>query len=51
LGKFYKKLFEKRHAGDYTDFIEFTEERVSEMHQRATNFIQEITRLVEKEIQ
>jgi len=49
LGKFYKDLFEKRHEGDYTDFIEFTQERVIEMYKSATDFIDEITHLVEKE--
>jgi uncharacterized protein (UPF0332 family) len=48
LGKFYKHLFEKRHEGDYTDFIEFTQERVDEMHKSAFNFIDEVTRLIEK---
>ncbi|MDZ7292146.1 MAG: HEPN domain-containing protein [candidate division KSB1 bacterium] len=51
LGKFYKDLFERRREGDYTDFIEFTQERVSEMHQLAVNFVEEISRLAEKEIQ
>jgi len=51
LGKFYKDLFERRHEGDYTDFIEFTQERVSEMCQAATNFIDEISRHIEQEMQ
>lgn len=48
LGKFYKDLFERRHEGDYTDFIEFTQERVSEMSQTAASFIDEISRLIEQ---
>lgn len=51
LGKFYKDLYERRHEGDYTDFIEFTQERVSEMCQAAANFIDEISRLIEQEMQ
>lgn len=51
LGKFYKDLFERRHEGDYTDFIEFTHDRVSEMCQTAADFIDEISRLVEPEMQ
>ncbi len=49
-GTFYKHLYHKRHEGDYTDFAEFTHERVSEMYASAASFIAEISRLVEKEI-
>ncbi|NUO79753.1 HEPN domain-containing protein [candidate division KSB1 bacterium] len=50
-GTFYKHLYHKRHEGDYTDFAEFTNERVSEMYATAANFIADISRLVEKEFQ
>ncbi len=51
LGKFYGDLFDTRHEGDYTDFATFTPEEVIELHKTATNFVDEITRLIEKEIQ
>lgn len=50
-GTFYKHLYHKRHEGDYTDFAEFTHERVREMYTSSTGFIAEISRLVEKEAQ
>jgi uncharacterized protein (UPF0332 family) len=49
-GAFYKHLYHKRHEGDYTDFAEFTHERVREMYSSAVNFISEISRLIEKEL-
>jgi len=50
-GKFYRYLFDSRQGGDYTDFPDFTGEEVAKLHQSAINFVDEITRLVEKEIQ
>jgi len=51
LGEFYNDLYEKRHEGDYTDFIEFTQERVSEMYESAAGFVDEFVQLIEKEMQ
>ena len=50
-GTFYKHLYHKRHEGDYTDFAEFTQERVRTMYASAATFIAEISRLVEEELQ
>lgn len=49
LGKFYKDLYEKRHEGDYTDFIEFTQERVDTMYHAAIKFVEEISRVIKSE--
>jgi len=51
FGKFYHHLYKKRHEGDYTDFIEFTQERVSEMYESAVGFVAEFVQLIEKEMQ
>ena len=50
-GEFYRYMFDARQGGDYTDFPDFVGEKVAKLHQSAANFVDEIARLVEKEIQ
>jgi uncharacterized protein (UPF0332 family) len=45
MGKFYSRMFEFRHKGDYGDFIQFEEEKVKEWIDKAELFIKEIERL------
>lgn len=45
MGKFYSRMYEFRHKGDYGDFIKFEEEKVNEWIDKAELFIKEIERL------
>lgn len=49
LGKIYGNLFDTRHEGDYTDFATFTPKELAELHEAAANFVENISRLIEKE--
>ena len=46
MGDFYSDLFDKRHTGDYDDFIEFDKQTVNELHQSAVEFIRAIEKLL-----
>lgn len=51
LGKIYGNLFDTRHEGDYADFATFTPKELAELHEAAANFIEKVSRLIEKEFQ
>ncbi len=42
MGKFYTRMFEFRHKGDYGDFTKFEEDKVKEWIDKAELFIKEI---------
>lgn len=42
LGKFYSRLFDLRHTGDYEDFIDFSKEQVLELIPSANLLIKQI---------
>lgn len=45
LGKFYNKLFDERHKGDYDDFIEFDKKTVEDLQKSAKEFIHSIKKI------
>lgn len=45
MGKFYSRMYEFRHKGDYGEFINFEEEKVREWIDKAGSFIKEIENL------
>lgn len=47
LGKFFGDLFDTRHEGDYSDFATFTSEELTELHESAANFVEEISCIIE----
>ena len=49
-GRFFTEIFDKRQTGDYDDFIEFSREEVKNYFKRATNFIEKIEDLVNKNL-
>lgn len=42
FGKFYSRMFEFRHKGDYGDFVSFEDQKVNEWLDRASEFLFEI---------
>ena len=46
LGKFYSDIFDKRQAGDYNDFVDFTKEEVISLITPAKQLIDEIEKLL-----
>ncbi len=46
FGKFYSKLFDLRHTGDYDDFIDSTKEQVTGLLQPAINLITKIELII-----
>ena len=49
LGRFYSRMYDFRQKGDYGDFVEFEKEKVKEWLDRASVFIDEMDRIIEKE--
>ncbi len=49
LGKFYHQLFDSRQEGDYTDFVRFEKEDVSELSAQADRFIASISEQLDNE--
>ncbi len=49
MGKFYARMFEFRHKGDYGDFAKFEEDKVKEWIDKAGLFINEIEGLFANE--
>ncbi len=45
-GRIFATLFEKRHSGDYDDFIYYDSEMVNELYSQAETFIEEITNTI-----
>ncbi len=45
MGKFYARVYEFRHKGDYADFYEFEEEKVKEWLDMAEVFHKELAKL------
>ena len=46
LGKFYTDLFDKRHTGDYDDFVEFDKQTVNDLYVSAKEFVRMIEKLI-----
>lgn len=46
--KIYSDLFEKRHKGDYNDFFDYDEESVKRLFPKAQEFIEVVSKLLEK---
>lgn len=46
FGKFYSRLFDLRHTGDYDDFIDSTKEQVLDLLQPAVNLIMKIELII-----
>jgi uncharacterized protein (UPF0332 family) len=46
FGKFYSRLFDLRHTGDYDDFIDSTKELVLDLLQPAVNLIMKIELII-----
>jgi uncharacterized protein (UPF0332 family) len=42
LGKFYSRMFEFRHKGDYGDFVSFEDDKVKEWLEKAETYIREL---------
>lgn len=49
-GKFYRYLFDTRQGGDYMDFPAFTIDEIENLSLSATRFIDEIVRVIEKDV-
>lgn len=47
-GKFYSRMFEFRQKSDYSDFVQFEEEKVKEWLEKSELFIEEIEKVIEK---
>ena len=45
-GKTFNDLFEKRHSGDYDDFVFCDQEMVDELYPKAVIFIEEVNKLL-----
>ena len=50
LGRFYSRMFEFRQKSDYADFVEFEKKKVEEWFKESERFIQEIEKVIEKNI-
>lgn len=46
LAKFFTEIFDKRHTSDYDDFIDFSEEEVTNLVPLAEQFIDEVEKLL-----
>lgn len=46
LAKFFTEIFDKRHISDYDDFIDFSEEEVTNLVPLAEQFIDEVEKLL-----
>ena len=46
MGNIYSDLFDKRHTGDYDDFVDFEKDTVEELHESAKQFIKTISTLL-----
>ena len=46
FGKFYTDLFEKRHTGDYDDFVDFDKQTVNNLHKTAKKFVRTVENLI-----
>lgn len=46
IGRIFATLFEKRHSGDYDDFIYYDSDMVDELYLQAEMFIKEITNII-----
>ncbi len=50
-GRFYSRMFEFRQKSDYADFVQFEDEKVKEWLVKAKQFIKEIEKVIENEIE
>ena len=50
LGRFYSRMYEFRQKGDYVDFVEFEREKVKEWLDQASMFINEMDKIIKKEM-
>ena len=48
MGKFYSEMYDKRHKGDYEDFVKFEREDVKIYLEKAEKFVEKIEKLVNK---
>lgn len=46
LGKFYSDIFDKRQTGDYEDFIDFTNQDVSDLIPQTKDLISKISQIL-----
>ena len=46
IGRIFATLFEKRHSGDYDDFIYYDSDMVNELYSQSEIFIEEITNII-----
>ena len=51
MGKFYSATFEFRQKGDYDDFVEFEEDKVSEWIKKAEEFLDALDKAIETEME
>lgn len=49
IGKTFSTLFEKRHSGDYDDFVYCDEDLVNDLYPQAKAFIEAIDKLLKTE--
>ena len=49
-GRFYSRMYDFRQKGDYGDFVEFEREKMKEWLDQASMFIDEMDRIIEKEM-
>jgi uncharacterized protein (UPF0332 family) len=49
-GRFYSRMYDFRQKGDYGDFVEFEREKVKEWLDQTSMFIDEMDRIIEKEM-
>ena len=47
IGKFYSRVFDLRQTGDYEDFIDFSEDQVTELLEPAKKLINHIESILE----
>ena len=47
MGKFYDKMFDLRHKGEYEDFVHFEKEEVKEYLEDARKFVEKIKKYIE----
>lgn len=51
MGRFFSRMYDFRQKGDYADFVQFEEEKMKEWLASAENFINELDKIIEAELQ
>ena len=49
-GQFLHKAYDRRSKADYADYVNFTKEEVSTMHNEMKDFLKKVEELIEKDI-